>query len=710
MQINPALFTIPRRLGVALFRIHIENGMAVSLGMAVVGLGSALFFGRDIAIQAVTGALCASVVDQPGPLRVKMSMFALAIGGTTALTVLTILALPSPWLMGPLVAAMSFVTGLISAYGRRAIGLGVAAVLALIFGMAAPGSIPMFWHTAIFAAGGVFYASFALLMGAVLDERNRKLFLGEAIRTFGAYVAAKAELYDPQARPRLAQQALIEAHAAFVERLQAARDTIFAGKRTANRMRWMAALITLLDCFDFVLSSDADIEMLRQSAHRHLLRRLGALIADIGQNAQELALALVTPGAAVAFAGHESQLQVIGEEVHRLERAAAGESEPLELSAFRSTWHKLAQTVSRLGRLTEVINASDPAKAKLPNVDLSLFIQIESMNPKLLLAQLTLSSPALRYAIRLTLAMSCGYLLTAVMPHMVHGGWVLLTTMLIMRASYSITKQRRNDRIVGTEAGCVVAAILVHTVPQGWLFLPMLVTVGSAHAFATVDFRVTALSASITALLALHFMTPETGAVFFERIFDTLVGAGLAWLFSFLLPSWEWRNVGKLVGAMVNADRKYAALALARVRNDQVYRLARKQAHDATANLSTTVRRLVDEPQVDRRALVTLNDLLGANYLFASDLASMRVLFRMRAGELEPTATDTLLEAARTNVALSLGAPEAKDAPAMRLSRRSRSENLGGANAMISLRRRLIHIEHTAERVAALAARVTKQV
>jgi uncharacterized membrane protein YccC len=547
-------------------------------------------------------------------------------------------------------------------------------------------------------------------MGAVLDDRNRKLFLGEAIRAFGAYVAAKSELYDPQARPRLAQQGLIEAHAVFVERLQAARDMIFAGKRTANRMRWMAALITLLDCFDFILSIDADIETLRQSVHRHLLHRLGALIADIAENAQELALALVTPGAAVAFAGHESQLQAIGEEVLRLERAAAGGSEPLELSAFRSTWHKLAQTISRLRRMTEVINASGPAEAKLPNVDLSLFRQVESMNPKLLLAQMTLSSPVMRYAIRLTLAMSCGYLLTVVLPHMVHGGWVLLTTMLIMRASYSITKQRRNDRIVGTILGCVVAAILVHTMGQGWLFLPMLVTVGSAHAFATVDFRVTALSASITALLALHFMAPETGAVFFERIFDTLVGATLAWLFSFLLPSWEWRNVGKLVTAKVNADRKYAALALARIRNDQVYRLARKQAHDATANLSMTVRRLVDEPQIDRRALVALNDLLGANYLFASDLASMRVLFRMRASELEPAATDALLEAARTNVALSLGAPDAKDAPAIRLSRRTRGENLGGANAMISLRRRLVHIERTAERVGALAAKAVKQI
>ncbi len=710
MQINPALSTLPRRLGVALFRSHIENGLAVSLGMAVVGLGTALFFGRDIAILAATGALCASVVDQPGPYAIKTRIFALAVGGATALTSLTILALDSPLLMGPLVAAMSFVTGMISAYGRRAIGLGVAAVLALMFGMMIPGSIPLLWHTAVFAGGGIAYACFALLMGAILDDRNRRQYLGEAVRAFGAYVAAKAELYNPQTRPRLAEQALIEAHATFVERLQSARDIIFFGKQTPNRVRWMAALILLLDCFDFVLSSDADIETLRQSAHRDLLRRLGALTAGIAENMQELALALATPGATFAYTGHESPLQEIGDEVHRLEGAAEGGGEPLELSAFRSTWHKLTQTITRLGRLTEVINASDPAEAKLPNVDLSLFRQIESMNPRLLLAQMRLSSPVMRYAIRLALAMSCAYAVTLLLPNMLHGGWVLLTTMLIMRASYSITKQRRNDRIVGTVLGCVVAAILVHTLPRDWLFAPIIVTVGLAHAFAAVDFRITALSASITALLSLHFLAPETGGIFFERILDTLIGAGLAWSFSFLLPSWEWRNIARLVAAKVSADRKWAAVALARQRDDQTYRLARKQAHDATANLSMTVRRLVDEPQVDRRALVALNDLLGANYLFASDLASMRVLFRMRAGELEPAVADALLETARTNVAMSLAAPGAKDAPVPRLSRRSLRENLGGANAMISLRRRLVHIERTAERVAALAARATSQV
>ena len=704
---RPPLFTIQRLLGAGLFRIHIENGLSVSLGMAAVALGTAALFGRDITILAATGALCASVVDQPGPLPIKMRMFALAVGGSTTLTVATILTGSAPWLLGPLVAAMSFATGMISGYGRRAIGLGVAAVLALLFGMATPASTPIIGHAAIFAAGGLAYTGFALAMGMVLDDRNRRMFLAEATRAFAAYVTAKAALYNPHARPRLALQSLVETHAVFMERLQAARDMIFSGRRTANRVRWMAALIALLDCFDTILSSDADIETLRQSAHHHLMRRLGALVGKIADDARELSLALATPGLAVPPPTHESQLHAIAEEVARLERADTGEREPLEISAFRSTQHKLAQAIGHLQRLTDA--ATGGAETKLPNVDLSLFMQKEPMNPKLLVTQLTLTSPVMRYAIRLTLAMTCGYLVTLLLPGLLHGGWVLLTTALIMRASYSITKRRRNDRIVGTVAGCVVAAVLVHTLPQGWLFLPMLITVGSAHAFATVDFRVTALSASITALLSLHFLAPETGAIFFERIIDTLIGAAMAWLFSFLLPSWEWRNVGKLVAQMVKADRDYADQALRRVRDDQVYRLARKRTHDAVANLSMTVRRLVDEPKIDRGVLGALNELLGANYMFASDLASMRVLFRLRKGELDAEATEVLLDTARATVSATLEAQGAKDAPVLRLSRRSRIENLGGANAMTSLRRRLVHIERTAAQVAALAAKVAKQ-
>ncbi|MDE2183798.1 MAG: FUSC family protein [Alphaproteobacteria bacterium] len=702
------VLTIPRRMGAGLFRIHIENGVFVSLGMALVGLGMAVAFGSKIATLAAAGALCTSVVDQPGQLKIKAWMFALTTTGTTLLTILTIIANGAPLPMATIVAGMSFVSALITAYGRRAIGLGVAATLALLFGMVetvAP--VAARWHVVAFAAGALEYSLFALAASMLLDNRNRRMFVGEAIRAFGRYVLAKSALYDARERPRPVLQALIGAHADFIEQLQAARNMIFVGRRTPNRVRWIAILVALLDCFDTIVASDADIEILRKSGHNHLMGRFKVLIAGLGVEIEELALALMTPGMSYAPSSHAAEIQAIEKNVERLSAKASDDVEPMAISAFRSTGHKLAQTVVRLEQLSGAVNAR-PGENMLPNVEFEAFVHRDRMDPRVLVAHFSLASPTMRYAIRATVAMVCGYLITLALPTFVHGGWVLLTTSLTMRASYSITKQRRNDRIIGTVAGCAAAFLLVYLLPREWLFVPIIITVGSAHAFGTVDYRVTALSASITALLTLHFFAPSGTQVFFaQRLADTLIGASLAWLFSHLLPSWEWRNIPKLIDAKLRADHDYAALALKRYRNDHDFRLARKHAHDAMANLSMTVRRVSDEPRIDRRMLVTLNDLIAANYLFASDLASMQVLFRMRKGELDFRAADALLEAAQANVTLSLSSRKAY-ASIGRLSRRSLGHNLGGHDAMVSLRRRLVHIEHNTKRVATLAARVSQ--
>ena len=190
------LATVPHRLARALFRSHIEIGAFVSLGMGVVGLSFALIFGRTDAILAASGALCASIVDQPGPLPVKARMYALAVTGATALAFLTMAADGHPVMMGLLVAAMSMVSGLVSAYGKRAIGLGVSAVLALMFGLAANqmALLPMSGYLTFFLAGGISYALISLGVSVLLDGRNRRLFLGEAVFAFSAYMAAKPNM------------------------------------------------------------------------------------------------------------------------------------------------------------------------------------------------------------------------------------------------------------------------------------------------------------------------------------------------------------------------------------------------------------------------------------------------------------------------------------------------------------------------------------
>ena len=115
------------------------------------------------------------------------------------------------------------------------------------------------------------------------------------------------------------------------------------------------------------------------------------------------------------------------------------------------------------------------------------------------------------------------------------------------------------------------------------------------------------------------------------------------------------------------------------------------------------IRRLADEPKTNRRTLASLNELLGANYALASDLASMPVLMKTRGAELDPVRADAQIETARNRVAelLTSGSiPDSEPAP-VRESLSGLKENF----AMIVLARRLAHIEYTARKVARLAAR-----
>ncbi len=56
---------------------------------------------------------------------------------------------------------------------------------------------------------------------------------------------------------------VIDAHAALVDRLQAARDALFARRKHPVQLKRIDMLIALLDAFEIMLSSDADFELLR---------------------------------------------------------------------------------------------------------------------------------------------------------------------------------------------------------------------------------------------------------------------------------------------------------------------------------------------------------------------------------------------------------------------------------------------------------------
>ena len=701
MFVPSASLALPRRAARLFFRHHIENGMAVAACLAIVGVAAGAFFDIETAVLVGTGALCVSVVDQPGPLPGKLPVFVVTIIATGAISLLAGFAGGSVWQLASVIAVMSAGFALATAYGRTALVFGIAGVLSLVLGMAVPLGSPaeVLQHGALFVVGATGYAVLALIGARLFDDRNRRMFLNEALLAFARYLHVRAELYDPATPMPTALRDVIEAHGAWMEKLQAARNAIFAGRPNPKRRRWIGGMLALLDIYEAVLASDADWETLRQTASHVVLAQFAALTRDLAHDIEGLALALVVPTAAIPDSRHTAALKALD--------TAFAANEPTEARAsLRSTRDAIVVAIRHVRLLTDIVAGSADRAIALPDVNLTAFVQTTDTRLATLLGHLTPTSPVMRYAVRLTLAMLVGYALTVALPHYVHGGWVLLTIALIMRANFAVTRQRRNDRIVGTLIGCAAAAVLVPLLPPTEALVLIIVAAGIAHAYAVVDYRVASFAASVMALLLIHMLDP-TEFLLADRVVDTLIGAGLSVAFSYLLPSWEWRDVPRLASRLIDADRGFAAEALASAPVDQRYRLARKRALDSFTILATTTRRLSSEPGVRQRQLAGLNALLSANYILASDLASVQGLLQARRHEIRPDDARAALAAARTRALEFLTLkPETTPAPA-RLRRRGWTE-MPTSHALTFLGRRLRHIEHMAQRVTTLAARVNQ--
>jgi uncharacterized membrane protein YccC len=693
-----------RSVSLAVFRAHIENGLSVAIGVGLTGVTIGWALGFPAAIAAASGAVCVSISDRTDPLRQKAWIMGFAFLGTVFFTGLSSF---SRFSMPAFIIATAFVglwAGLISAYGRWVLSLAMTGVLAFVFAMGQnfAGPSEAADHLMLTVCGAMGYTVYAVMVAWLFDDRGRRLLLAEAMHAFATYLRAKAALYNPDTEGPGAFRALIDAHAALADRLQAARDSLFARRSHRMQKKRIDTLLALLDAFETVLSSDADLEALRGAPQRALLWRLNGFVAQMAEEVERLTLALRSRH------GHTNPLRH-AEEARQLQEAlaearAATPDDPV-IHAFTATANKLVLADSYVAALATALDDATPPSSLAASLDLDLFRQDAPRGIGVLLNQFRWHAPALRYAIRLSLAMTAGLGLTLIFPRFAHANWILLTIALIMRANYSVTRQRRWDRVTGTLIGCALAVTFINTLPAPVLLLFIVLAVGTSHAYGLVAYRITAVGASISSLLLLHFVDPLVHPQFFERIVDTLIGSGLSWGFSYLLPNWERDDLPRTVRGLLAADAAFADAALRRAPVSQRYRLARKKTLDAVAQLSGAIRRLADEPNINRRALASLGELLGANYLLASDLSSMPVLVKLRAQELDAPTADAAIADVRARVTALLQpdhpAQHADAAPPQRES----LSGMQGSAAMEVLARRLDHIEHAARKVARLAAR-----
>ncbi|MCQ4304218.1 TIGR01666 family membrane protein [Stutzerimonas frequens] len=571
------------------------------------------------------------------------------------------LLFPYPWLFVAGLALSTFALVMLGALGERYGAIAQATLILSIYSMIAAdqrnGELQQFWRDPLLlVAGAAWYGLLSVCWNALFAHQPVQQSLARLYRELGLYFRYKAALFEPvrqldveQRRLELAQQ-----NGRVVSALNAAKETLLhrlgSGRPGSKINHYLKLYFLAQDLHERVSSSHYPYQALAEAFfHSDVLFRCQRLLRLQASACSELGEAIQLRQ---TFRYSEANAQALEDLQASLEHLRE-QNNPAWRGLLRSL-RALSSNLSTLQR--QLASASDPAALEGTQDSSLLDRQPQTLREAFnrIRLQLTPTSLLFRHALRMAIALVAGYAaLHAIHPE--QGYWVLLTTVFVCQPNYGATRIKLVQRISGTVLGLVVGWALFDLFPSQPVQALFAVVAGVVF-FATRSTRYTLATAAITLMVLFCFNQVGDGyGLIWPRLFDTLLGSLIAAAAVFLiLPDWQGRRLNQVVANTLSCNSDYLRQIMRQYdsgkHDDLAYRLARRNAHNADAALSTTLSNMLLEPghfrkdaETGFRFLILSHTLL--NYL--SGLGAHRE-------SLPDDASDALLERAAEQLAASL--------------------------------------------------------
>ncbi|WP_250512627.1 FUSC family membrane protein [Caballeronia sp. INDeC2] len=545
------------------------GGLRIALGVSLPAVLMLIVFdNRELGFTIATGALGACVVDMPGPLRHKHNeMLACTLIGFLA-ALATGIATAHPLTLWLTIVPLTFVLSLIVVYGNRWPQISFATLFMMVVTLEEHFT-PMqaLINASWILLGGLWYTYWATLVSRLLVYRIEQQALAESIFSCAEYLLARAEFYDGDADLDECYRVLIEKQIAAVERQEAARDIVLrnlpkvkSGKLDARRARLFNLFINVVDLHEFFVGAHTDYPLVRKTFagsdvlifYRDLMRKASADLEEIG-------LAVLQNNPAGRQISMKAELRAIEYELELMRKHGLPEKNPEAYTAaaavFRRLW-SATRLIDKMRRRTRDQASATETEVQIDHA-LSRFISSRRVPFMQIFSNLTMASPSFRHALRVTIAVGIGYWLGRLLP-LTNAYWIVMTTVIILKPGYSLTKQRNTQRIIGTAIGCAVTIALILFVKEPHILLVvMFASMVMSYSLLLFNYAASVVFTSSYVLLMFHLLAPGSLRLIGERAIDTVVGCAIAIAASHLFPYWEYRLMGKLVKDLLAATRSY---------------------------------------------------------------------------------------------------------------------------------------------------------
>ncbi|MBO4967185.1 MAG: TIGR01666 family membrane protein [Pseudomonas sp.] len=517
------------------------------------------------------------------------------------------LLFPYPWLMVCALALASFGLTMLGALGERYGAIASATLILAVYTMIGVdqrgGEVTNFWHEPLLlVAGAAWYGILSVLWQALFSNQPVQQSLARLFWELGLYLKIKSALFEPirkldveAGRLELARQ-----NGRVVAALNSAKEIILhrvGNTRPGSKLsRYLKLYFLAQDIHERASSSHYPYNALADAFfHSDVMFRCQRLLRQQGVACQRLSesIKLRQP-----FVYDDSFAEALGDLHASLEHLRI-QSNP----AWRGLLRSLRALAANLGTLDRLLSDASNPDTLADATDSSL-LDRSPRNLKdvwsRLRQHLTPTSLIFRHALRLPLALSIGF----AMVHWIHpsqGYWIILTTLFVCQPSYGATRRKFSQRIIGTAIGLAVGWALFDLFPNP-LVQSMFAVVAGVVFFINRTTRYTLSTAAITLMILFCFNQVGDGyGLFLPRLFDTLVGSVIAAAAVFLfLPDWQGRRLNQVLANTLSCNSQYLRQIMqqyAQGKSDSLaYRLARRNAHNADAALSTTLANMLMEP------------------------------------------------------------------------------------------------------------------
>ncbi|PYF76958.1 FUSC family protein [Pedobacter nutrimenti] len=644
-----------------LLSTYFADGLRITFGVLCPSLILAQFGMLKFGMTLSLGALCASVVDTPGPIVHRRNAMLITTGLITLLSVLVGLTNKNVYFTGFFLFVCSFVFSMFFLYGTRAAAIGTATLLIIVLSIddIRPWS-EVLRYGSLVLAGSLWYTILSYSIYRLRPYRVVQQTLSDSIYEVAAFLRAKAKFYHENIDYDDHYAELLQLQVQVHEKQDAVREVLFKTREivresTPEGRFLLLVFVDMVDLFEQVMSTYYNYKRLHEQFDASgILTHYEKVINRIADELDEIAFSLKTGGTPRLPTQLISEVDSLRSSILKLEsNNADGLYNTLGIVALKNIEVNIENILGRVKTINSYFNKKEKKNLKSREIDIEKFITRQSVDIKLLLENLTFSSSTFRHSLRVAIVMIIGFIVSKSIASS-HSYWILLTILVISKPGFSLTKQRNYQRIIGTVVGALIGmAILSFVKDRHALFAILLVCMVACYSFQRKNYVVSVLFMTPYILVLFDFLGMGSLSVASERILDTFIGSGIAIIASyFLFPNWEHEKLKEAMIDTLKANAVYfeqvTLLYFDKTQSLTSYKVARKEVYVTSANLASLFQRMFSEPKSKQILMKEMHQFTALNHLLSSYVATLSLYNKEHAfsvknfSDLKPLVNNTL--------------------------------------------------------------------